>query len=141
MAPLKLMTMAALVATRLTHFVLKVISSECPQVHMWSDSQIELHWINSQKLLPTFLRHRTTEIHSLLPQANWHYCPTSDNPADLLSRGTTTEVLMSSPLWKYGPKWLTTPSQWPSFQPPPLSPLVLAAAVAAEFVPTDQIWV
>jgi len=46
---------------------------------------------------------------------------------------------MSSPLWNYGPTWLTAPSQWPSFQPPPLPPLVLAAAVATEFVPAEQL--
>lgn len=141
-APLKSLTiprlelMAALVATRLTHFVLKAIPSDT--VHMWSDSQIVLHWLNSQKPLPVFVRHRTAEIQSLLPQANWSYCPTSENPADLLSRGTTTEMLMSSPLWNYGPAWLTNPSQWPSFQLPPLPPLVLAAAVATEFVPAEQ---
>ena len=77
-------------------------------------------------------------MNTLLPQATWNYCPTADNPADLLSRGTTTKSLLSSSLWQHGPKWLTTPSQWPSFQPPPLPPLVLAAAVATEFVPMEQ---
>ena len=82
-APLKALTiprlelMAALVATHLTHFVLKAIPSDI--VHMWSDSQIVLHWIMSQKLLPVFVHHRTAEIQSLLPQANWGYCPTSEN--------------------------------------------------------------
>ena len=120
-------------ATRLTHFVLKAIPSDT--VHMWSDSH---HWIKSQKPLLVFVRHHTAEIQSLLPQANWSYCPTSENPANLLSQGATTEALMSSPLWNYGPTWLPTPSQWPSFQPPPLPPLVLAAAVATEFVPAER---
>ena len=145
-APLKSLTiprlelMAALVATRLTHFVLKAIPSEHTLVHMWSDSQIVLHWLKSQKPLPAFVCHRTTEIQSLLPQASWSYCPTSENPADLLSRGTTTEALISSPLWNYGPTWLTTPSKWPSFQPAPLPPLALAAAVATEFLPAERPW-
>ncbi|XP_065902510.1 uncharacterized protein [Dysidea avara] len=123
MAPLKSITiprlelMAAMVATCLIHFVLK---------------------IKSRNPLPVFVCHRTTEMNSLLPSANWNYCPTSEKPADLLSRGTSTEALMSSSLWNYGPKWLTTPSQWPSFQPPPLPPLVLAAAVVTEFIPTQR---
>ena len=143
-APLKSITiprlelMAALVATRLTHFVLKAIPFDDSPIYIWSDSQIVLHWIKSHKPLPVFVRHRTTEMNSLLPSANWNYCPTSENSADLLSRGTSTEALMSSSLWNYGPKWLTTPSQWPSFQPPPLPPLVLAAAVATEFIPTQR---
>jgi len=77
-------------------------------------------------------------MHSLLPHAKWHYCPTSGNPADLLSRGTTTEALISLSVWNYGPKWLTTPSQWPSSQLAPLPPLVLAMEVATEFVPAVQ---
>ena len=144
-APLKTLTiprlelMAALVATRLTTFVLKAIPLHNPQTFMWSDSQIVLHWIKNQKPLPAFVHHRITEIiKTLLPNAIWNYCPTEDNPADLLSRGTTTEALMSSSLWQHGPKWLATPHQWPSSQPPHLPPLVLAAAVATEFVPTEQ---
>ena len=59
------------------------------------------------------------------------------NTADLLSRGTTTQALMSSKLWQYGPDWLTTPLLWPSCELPCLSPLlVAAAATATEFVPT-----
>jgi len=101
-APLKSLTiphlelMAALVETHLTQFALKAIPSET--VHMWSDRQIVLHWIKSQKSLPAFVRHCTTEILSFLPRTNWSYCPTSEKPADLLSRDTTTEVLRSSPL-------------------------------------------
>ena len=97
-APLKSLTiphlelMAALVVTRLTHFVLKAIPSDT--VHMWSDSQIVLHWIKSQKPLPVFVHHHTAEIQSLLPRANWSYCPTSENPTDLLSC-SSADVLTS----------------------------------------------
>ena len=46
-------------------------------------------------------------------KAIWHYFPTRDNSADLLSRGTTAEKLLSSELWWKGPTWLLTPSEWP----------------------------
>lgn len=143
-APLKMLTiprlelMAAMVGTRLTNFVVTAISVHNPTVFMWSDSQIELHWIKSQKPLPAFVHHRITEVNSRPPNAIWNHCPTADNPADLLSRDTTTAALMSSSLWQQGPKWLTIPHQWPSPQLPPLQPLVLAAAVATEFVPIEQ---
>ena len=144
-APLKELTlprlelMAALVATRLTHFVVKAIPLKDPSIFVWSDSQIVLHWVNSRKQLPTFVRHRITEIQSLLPTAEWKYCPTLENPADLLTRGITTEALMSSTLWQHGPAWLTTPNRWPSFDQPILPPLLVAAAVATEFVPAEPI--
>ena len=143
-APLKALTiprlelMATMIAARLTKFVLTALHVHNPPIFMWSDSQIVLHWIKSQKPLPAFVRYRITEMNSLLPNATWNYCPTAENPADLLSRGSTYESLMSSSLWQHGPKWLTTPNQWPSSLLPPLPSLALAAAVATEFVPTEQ---
>ena len=142
-APLKELTlprlelMAALVATRLTRFVLSTIPLHDPPIFIWSDSQIVLHWVKSQKQLPAFVRHRITEIQLTLPTAEWKYCPTLENPADLLTRGITTETLTSSSLWQNGPAWLTTPDRWPLFDQPPLPPLLVAAAVATDFVPAD----
>ena len=142
-APLKELTlprlelMAALVATRLTRFVLSTIPLHDPPIFIWSDSQIVLHWVKSQKQLPAFVRHRITEIQLTLPTAEWKYCPTLENPADLLTRGITTETLTSSSLWQNGPAWLTTPDRWPLFDHPPLPPLLVAAAVATDFVPAD----
>jgi len=60
-----------------------------------------------------------------------------ENSADLLTRGTTFQLLKSSSLWQHGPSWLTTPDQWPVFQLPPLLPLFIAAAIATEFVPQE----
>ena len=35
------------------------------------------------------------------------HVPTETNPADLLSRGSTTNKLKTS-IWQHGPEWLTT---------------------------------
>ena len=129
--------MAALVATRLTRFVMDSISLQNIPIVIWSDSQIVLHWIKSQKQLPAFVRNRIAEMKSQLPTAEWRYCPTLENPADLLTRGITTDALISSSLWKNGPAWITTPHRWPSFDQPSLPPLLVAAAVASEFVPAE----
>ena len=140
--PLKQLTlprlelMAALIATRLKCYVVTHLPLQDPPIFIWSDSQIVLHWVNSTKQLPTFVRNRVTDIQTSLPNANWRYCPTLANPADLLSRGTTTQVLMSSKLWQHGPDWLTTPSLWPSCEQPCLSPLLVAAETATEFFPS-----
>jgi len=118
-APLQQLTLprlellAALVATRLTQFVLTHLPFQGPSIFMWSDSQIVLHWIGSTKQLPTFVQNRVAEIQANVPNANWRHCPTLANPADLLSRGTTTHALMSK-LWQHGPEWLTSTSLWPS---------------------------
>lgn len=47
------------------------------------------------------------------PQIQWWHVPTTDNPADLASRGgqvTNTE------LWWNGPTWLRDPEMWPENQ-------------------------
>jgi len=141
-APLKqfslphLELLAALVATRLTQFVVTHLPLQSPSIFMWSDSQIVLHCIDSTKQLPTFVRNCVAEIQTNVPNTNWRYCPTLANPAGLLSRGTTTHTLMSSKLWQHGPEWLTSPSLWPSSELPTLSPLLIAAAIATELIPT-----
>ena len=38
------------------------------------------------------------------------------HPADLLTRGITCDTLNSSEQWKHGPKWLSSPSKWPTWQ-------------------------
>ena len=99
----RLELMTALIATRLTHLVMTHLPLQDPPIFIWSDSQIVLHWVSSTKQLPTFVWNHVTEIQTNLPNANWRYCPTLVNPADLLSRGTTTQALMSSKLWHRGP--------------------------------------
>ena len=74
-APLKELTlprlelMAVLVATRLTRFVLSSIPLKNPPIFIWSDTQIVLYWVKSQKQLPAFVCHRITEIQVTLPTA------------------------------------------------------------------------
>ncbi|GFW27075.1 integrase catalytic domain-containing protein [Trichonephila clavipes] len=43
----------------------------------------------------------------------WGHCPGKDNPADLLSRGTSAVKLAQNELWWHGPPWLKlTPDHW-----------------------------
>ena len=85
----RLELMAAVLATRLTKFILSSVKCQCA-VHLWSDSQIVLCWINSFKKLKPFVSHRIDEITSSFPESCWHYCPSADNPADLLTAGISS---------------------------------------------------
>ena len=61
----KLELMAALVATRLAKFVVSSLDDlyHYIQIHLWSDSQIVLHWIGNQKKQKLqFVSHRVQEI-------------------------------------------------------------------------------
>jgi len=55
----------------------------------------------------------------------------------LLTRGTTTDALISSSLWQNELAWITAPDRWPSFDQPTLLPLLVAGEVASEFVPAE----
>ena len=43
----------------------------------------------------------------------WHYVNTKENPADLLSRGTSLKKLKESSIWFHGPEWLKQEDEWP----------------------------
>ena len=106
----RLELMAAVLASRLAKFILSSVKCPC-NVYLWSDSQIVLYWINSCKKLKPFVNTRVSEITNAFPATVWHYCPTSDNPADLLTRGITFQQLALSTTWKHGPTWLTSKTQ------------------------------
>ena len=119
-APLKQLTLpklelnAAVLAARLAHFIMKSLTINLT-VHLWSDSQIVLYWISSQKALKPYVSHRVAEIHSV--SSRWKYCPSADNPADLLTRGITFQQLSTSTIWQQGPPWLPFPERWPTWDP------------------------
>ena len=96
-APLKNLTLprlevkAAVVAAQLATSVVAALLTHLARirVQLWSDSQIVLHWIFSNKPLKQFVANRVQVIHDLFPASSWSYCHTTDNAADLLTRGIT----------------------------------------------------
>ena len=111
--------MAAVTATRLTEFVCSSIPHDRQRlrVHFWIDSQIVLHWIHQGTNPKPFISHRVKEICEAFPAAIWSFTPSADNPADLLTRGLSTDQLKSSRLWTHGPDWLLNRSAWPTWSP------------------------
>ena len=110
----KLELMAALNGARLADHLQSTFPAT--NVTMWSDSQIVLHWIATQKVLPKFVANRVKEIRDLTGQYKWKYCPTKDNPADLLTRGITANNFMKNDLWMTGPDWLCDRNRWPMWE-------------------------
>lgn len=101
----KLELMAALIGARLLSFIHSAMTDLYPtlEVYLWSDSQIVLSWLHSNKQLKQFV---ANSVRELFPPSIWHYCPTQENPADILTRGLTNQQMLSSSLWKNGPAWL-----------------------------------
>ena len=84
----KLELMAALTAAKLSKFIREALQSMSITPYLWTDSQIVLYWLQSNKNLYAFVTHRVTEIYQLTYDATWSFCPTLDNPANLLTWGS-----------------------------------------------------
>ena len=118
--------MAAVLGARLYSYLQTHLQAS--DVYLWLDSQIVLHWLSSKKELKRFVHNRITKIQSITENASWNYCPTGDNPADLLTRGMQPSELSTSTLWSRGPSWLNAKKNWPTWN----SKSVLLQFTAAE---------
>lgn len=80
--------MGALIGARIGHNLLRPLKMEKNLIHMWTDSVIVLHWIQSsaQKWKP-FVANRVAEIQNLTNPESWSHCNGKDNAADLATRG------------------------------------------------------
>ena len=63
-----------------------------PQLYAWLDSTVALHWIQGNGQYKQFVSYRVTKIHQH-DEIQWHHVPTSQNPADLASRGESLASL------------------------------------------------
>ena len=100
--------MGVVLGTRLTTLVKEQFKQlTITQTTLWTDSLIVLSWIRSMKPLPTFVHNRVTEIKAASID-QFKYCPTQQNPADLLTRGVNSTQFQQSELWWKGPTFLTT---------------------------------
>ena len=124
-APIKPQTMprlellAAVLGAELSKYLSNTILPKSYSCHiiLWSYSQIVLSWISSLKLLrQQFIQRRVQLIRDITSQNTWKYCPTTSNPADLITRGINAKAFISKlQYWNQGPPWLMKPTQeWPS---------------------------
>jgi hypothetical protein len=130
-APLKTLTlprlelMAATIGARLISTLTPIFN--CERIYLWSDSQIVLAWLETEKKLDVFTRNRVEEIHALAGTASFRYCPTLSNPCDLLTRIMPANKFLESSLWRHGPIWLTNEKQWTKQPPLTLTQMILIA--------------
>ena len=95
----RLELLAALILSRLMKSAREALEPvlEITNCYAWSDSQIAIWWVLSEnKVMKSFVQNRVIEFRKLVPPAQWRYCPTKLNPADILSRGMKASKLANS---------------------------------------------
>ena len=70
-----------------------------------TDSEIALYWLNNNKKLKQFVKNRVDNIKEKTDINAWFHTSTSQNAADILSRGATFSDIENSS-WIKGPSWL-----------------------------------
>ncbi|GFR21277.1 integrase catalytic domain-containing protein [Trichonephila clavata] len=122
-APLKSLTLprleltAALLSARLAKQVSSCLKFNA-NIYYWTDSLISYYWIcGDSSAFKPYIKNRVQEIQLLSDPSQWGHCPGKDNPADLISRGTSPVKLAQNELWWHGPPWLKlAPDHWPNRQ-------------------------
>lgn len=100
---------AALLLTKLFKQVVSALQYDEKQLslHAWSDSTTVLAWLNDYpRRWSTFVGNRTTKILEYLPYEKWNHIKSSENPADVASRGLNPEDFLKCDLWWKGPEFL-----------------------------------
>ncbi|KAK5967304.1 Integrase catalytic domain-containing protein, partial [Trichostrongylus colubriformis] len=113
--------LATLISLRLVRFVHSQLHWNISAVHIFSDSQIVLHWIHSTRPLRIFVNNRIMEIRSILAHfkslgisTGLYYVQSECNPADCASRGIPTALAHQEHIWWSGPSFLRlSPTEWP----------------------------
>jgi hypothetical protein len=104
--------MGVLAGKRCLGFVRDQLDVIIQNVTLWTDATTVLHWLHSPKVKGVFVQNRIDELRRT-PSLHVRYVPTEDNPADIVSRGSSVQNLQESELWWRGPQWLTSLSAWP----------------------------
>ncbi|XP_035205144.1 uncharacterized protein LOC118180110 [Stegodyphus dumicola] len=86
--------LGALIATRLYRQVIDALKFTKCQVYFWSDSSVVLTWIKKDSHWSAFVANRVAEVRRCTNPDDWHYVPSSSNPADHSSRGCYSDVVM-----------------------------------------------
>lgn len=107
---------AALLSNLMHHLITNIFSTIDLELYAWCDSQITLAWLKSPpSRWKVFIGNRTSQILSKLPTCRFGYVKSSDNPADIATRGLCPSKLREKELWWQGPPWLVkSPQLWPA---------------------------
>ncbi|XP_048477625.1 uncharacterized protein LOC105393457 [Plutella xylostella] len=99
----RLELLGTLIGSRLLRYVRQHSEVPISKQYLWTDSQVVISWLRSEKLLPPFISRRVTEINKQDTQVL--YVKSADNPADIATR-VADFTPAKRELWFEGPQFL-----------------------------------
>uniref|UniRef100_A0A8D9B754 Integrase catalytic domain-containing protein n=1 Tax=Cacopsylla melanoneura TaxID=428564 RepID=A0A8D9B754_9HEMI len=84
-------------------------------IKLFTDSMVVLSWLRTPPhLLKVFVANRVVKILDVTLPTQWSHVPTTENPADIASRGCFPSHLVQHDMWWHGPPFLLDdPASWP----------------------------
>ena len=123
----RLELVAAVAAAELARAIVLELEYNIGEVFFYTDSTTVLHFINNRaQRFKTFVANRVNFIHLLSKPFQWGHVLSTENPADIASRGLFPEDISKAKLWFEGPSFLKGANR------PPLSLPLLENRAALE---------
>ena len=96
------------IAARLANFIVSSYENELQieRIMLWSDSQITISWMKSNKVKTSYVCQRKENILKLCPNAEINHISGMENPSDLLTRGISASKFNENSLWFNGPNFI-----------------------------------
>lgn len=105
----RLELLAAVLLAKLVEVIRNTLDIQLSNISFYSDSTIVLAWLQTDpSQLKTFVANRVAKITELSNVNEWKHVPSEHNPADTISRGSSTSEIENSNLWWHGPGFLIT---------------------------------
>ena len=98
----KLELEAAVIGVRLLSTIMKESSFHITRSTLWTDNQVVLDWLSTNKKQPVFVANRLREILASTDAYQWNHVTTKEDPADHGTRGLNPDEIPA--------KWLTAPA-------------------------------
>lgn len=108
---------AAVTSPRMSALLKAELQMKIDKEYFWTDSQVVLSYItNEARRFHVFVANRVQLIREKTDPNDWHYVDTTQNPADLASRGLGAVDIASSS-WISGPRFLWEKEALPMHKP------------------------